>query len=440
MLEKVKKIIEENNLIEKGDRLVVAVSGGPDSVVLLHVLNRLKETYDLKLYVCHLNHMLRGQAADGDADYVAELCQAMAIPCFVEKQDIHALSKEMKMSFEEAAREARYDFFNRVLETCKAQKIAVAQNMNDQAETLLMRLFRGSGLEGLTAIKFKRDQIIRPLLGIKRDHIEAYCQKYDLKTRTDHTNFETLYTRNKIRLDVLPMIKERFNDQIIERLYETTLLLQDDLDFIESHVNDLYKKISDYKIPLELLEVHPSILSRLIRRIFLDFKALKNISAKNIQDIMQLIDRGSHGKYLVYGRLKFEINYQALWIYEVKESHPQEILLEEDRPFLDYVFHFSKDEHSISIDADKVKHPLTIRTRRAGDRFSPLGMTGQKKLKDFFIDLKVPAKLRNEIPLICDGETIVWVVGYRMSEAYKLDPSTQQVMHISYKKMEATCK
>lgn len=434
MKDKVLKTIKEKNLIEKGDTILVAVSGGPDSIALLHVLNAIKETYNLRLYACHLNHMLRGDAADGDADYVRDICQHLSIECFIEKKDINQLTKELKMSFEEAAREARYDMFYRLAGRVGADKIAIAQNMNDQAETILMRLFRGSGLEGLGAIKFKRDQIIRPILGIDRATIEHYCHINHLRPRVDHTNFQTDYTRNKIRLDLLPMIKETFNDQIIERLYETTMLLQDDLDYISGHVEDLYKTFKDHKLPLKELDVHPAILSRLIRRLFLDFGCLKNITVKNIRDITQLIHKGTHGKYLQYNQLKFEINYGELWIYTISDPINEEIQLSDQVTFQDYEFFLNDLYDAISIDESKVQGPLTIRTRKAGDKFYPLGMQGGKKLKDFFIDLKIPSKLRDEIPLICDSDSIIWVVGYRMSEKYKISNKTKNVIQISYRK------
>jgi len=430
MIEKMLETIKRENLIQKGHKIVVAVSGGPDSVAMLHALYSLKD-YDLTLYVCHLNHNYRGEASDGDAAYVKELSDSLGLESFIFSEDIEAYSKAHKLSFEEGARERRYALFEEVKEKTGADKIAVAQNMNDQAETLLMRLFRGSGLEGLTSIKYQRGYIIRPILECSRAAIEQYCEDHHLMTRTDHTNFETDYTRNKIRLDLLPYIKEHFNPNIIESLYQTSDLLKEDLNFIEKHVNQIYAEL-DKKILIEALPKDRAILSRLIRKIVEnETGSLKGVSYDQIDRVIKLIHM-PHGNRVSIKGLDFQKSYDHL-IYYVADSDPSSDILTEDKAFEGKFARVFIGQGGIQIDADKIKGPLRVRTRRPGDKFRPLGMKGRKKLKDFFIDLKIPAHERDQIYLVCDDENIIWVVGYRMSEDYKVTSDTTNKLHLSYK-------
>jgi tRNA(Ile)-lysidine synthase len=436
MIKQMLKTIEAEDLIHKGDKIVVAVSGGPDSVCLLHALWSIKEEYNLALYVCHLNHMLRGEMADADAEYVKTLSDELGLDSFIFTEDIEAYAHSTKMSFEEAAREKRYELFDLVCKQTGATKIAVAQNKNDQAETLLMRLFRGSGLEGLTAIKFKRDHIIRPILGVSREMIEAYCLEHQLKTRTDHTNFETDYTRNKIRLELIPYIKEHFNSNIIEGLYQTTQLLNQDLSYIEQTVDDIYKTINKKTIKLDDLSLDDAILSRLIRRLLSDQTgSLKGVTFDQINALLDMIKNRKHGNKMNIKGLWFEISYADLLIGQDHIRNESSVLLT-NQPVqmfdqqIERVTKGDSSENLIVIDTDKIKGQLQVRSRQNGDRFKPLGMSGHKKLKDFFIDLKIPVHKRDQIVLLCDDERIIWVIGYRLSEDYKVTAKTTHKTYI----------
>lgn len=440
MMNTVKEYIKKYNLLSQGDRVVVAVSGGPDSVVLLHVLKCLQATYDLTLTVCHLNHQLRGEAADADADFVEKLANQWGLKAYIFSQDVNQYSKRHKMSFEEGAREVRYHLFNKVMAETQSNKLAVGQNKNDQAETFFIRLFRGAGLEGLTGIKFKRDHIIRPLLGVDRQMIEAYLESNGLQARLDLTNDETIYTRNKVRHEVLPYIQKAFNEKIVDQVYTTSLLLQDDLDFIEGQVQAVYQDLAltgdAYTVAIEKLEgLHDSLLSRLIRKMVLKhLDNLKEVHYGHVKEIMALIRANKHGNcYILKDKLCFEISYDTLRVYASSEKKG----LKSTAFKLNEVFTWqgqslevldlavsSRDSHTITIDADCIQGPLVVRTRQAGDRFSPLGMKGSKKLSDFMIDLKIPAFQRDDILLLCDDQEIIWVVGHRMSDHYKISGDT----------------
>ncbi|MBI9014007.1 MAG: tRNA lysidine(34) synthetase TilS [Clostridiales bacterium] len=437
MLNQMIQIIKKNNLIDKGDKIVVAVSGGADSTALLHGLHSIKNDYDLELYVCHLNHQLRGEDADGDATYVKKLSDLLGLKSYIFSKDIENLAKDMKMSFEEAAREVRYELFDYVLKETGSNKVAVAQNMNDQAETILMRLFRGSGLEGLTATKFKRGHIIRPLLGIRRRDIEKYCKEHDLMYRTDHTNFETDYTRNKIRLELIPYIEKNFNEKVIEKLFDTTQLLTEDLRFIETYVEDVYNRcVKKESVLLSDLELENAILSRVLRKIIDQQVSLKGVSYESVKEIMDMVRSQKHGNEKNVKGLVFKISYKQLLFYKKCTNGVEPTLF--DRYFdyngnrleqLDSVDSNSRD--IVTVDRDKIKGSLFIRTRKPGDRFSPLNMKGTKKLKDFLIDQKVPVHRRDDVLLLCDEEQIIWVAGYRLSDLYKVDSHTKN--KISFK-------
>ncbi|MBN2795502.1 MAG: tRNA lysidine(34) synthetase TilS [Clostridia bacterium] len=448
MIEKVELAIETYKLIEPGDKIVVAVSGGPDSMALLHSLHTLSKTYFLKLYVCHLNHMLRGEDADEDARTVKAFCDDLHIESYIFSRDIEAYAKVNQMGFEEAARDVRYKLFDYVLEKTGANKIAVGQNMNDQAETLLMRLYRGAGLEGLTAIKYKRDHVIRPLLGINRDEIEAYVLQHNIKTCLDKTNLETDYSRNKIRLEVIPYIKENFNENIIKRLYETTMQLQEDADFIDQTVENTYRDFvhNQDQVNLNLwCTLHIAVQKRLLRKVVLKQSgSLKDFSGIQLNQLIELIQKKSHGTKLLVKGIYFEISYDNLLIYKEDTKGLIETPFKPGETFI-YKNQCLKvinledlkaTKHVITIDVEKIVGELKIRTRLPGDRFAPLGMKGTKKLKDFMIDEKIPAKDRDDVLLLCDDEHIIWVVGYRMSELYKIDASTLESLTIKWQKCE----
>ncbi len=209
MYRKVLSYIKDNNLIKPNDKILIALSGGPDSICLLNVLFELREKLNISIAAAHLNHLLRGEDAFEDEKYVINICNHMGIECFVKRVDINAYSKESKLSSEMAGRSARYDFFDEILKKEGFNKIATAHNANDQAETVLFRLMRGTGLEGLGGIRASRDdKIIRPILCLSREEVENYVKLKNLNPRIDKTNFEKIYNRNKIRLDILPYIKE----------------------------------------------------------------------------------------------------------------------------------------------------------------------------------------------------------------------------------------
>ncbi|MBZ4646738.1 MAG: tilS [Clostridia bacterium] len=451
-------------MFQNGDKIVVGVSGGPDSVCLLHVLNLLKDEYQIKLYAAHLNHQLRGQAAEQDAAYVKELCEKLQVPVYIKSVDIRQLSKERAISEEVAGREERYAFFFKIARQVGARKIAVAQNMNDQAETVLMRFIRGTGLEGLSGIKpVREDGVVRPLLETDREAIEQYCQENGLNPRLDETNLKSIYTRNKIRLDLIPYIIKEHNSGFIQTAAKTAELIREDNDFIKDFVNNMIEKQlrADSKgiyIPVTfLLNQHLAIQRRVIRKAIDILKGnTANIEYKHIEEIVQMVNGKNTGKNIgkaldLPEGLRMEIVYNDVYLFRKGDSdkknnsfyYPlkldQQIFIKEiNMTVTAYVSakenlkNIELNDFTKAFDYNVINEEIYIRNRLPGDKFTPLGMDGTKKLKDFFIDLKVPRNKRDKVPIVATDKDILWVVGYRINDKYKCTNKTADVLIIQF--------
>ncbi|WP_094549117.1 tRNA lysidine(34) synthetase TilS [Petroclostridium xylanilyticum] len=460
----VRQTINKYSMFQNGDKIVVGVSGGPDSVCLLHVLNLLKDEYQIKLYAAHLNHQLRGQAAEQDAAYVKELCEKLQVPVYIKSVDIRQLSKERAISEEVAGREERYAFFFKIARQVGARKIAVAQNMNDQAETVLMRFIRGTGLEGLSGIKpVREDGVVRPLLETGREAIEQYCQENGLNPRLDETNLKSIYTRNKIRLDLIPYIIKEHNSGFIQTAAKTAELIREDNDFIKDFVNNMIEKQlrADSKgiyIPVTfLLNQHLAIQRRVIRKAIDILKGnTANIEYKHIEEIVQMVNGKNTGKNIgkaldLPEGLRMEIVYNDVYLFRKGDSdkknnsfyYPlkldQQIFIKEiNMTVTAYVSakenlkNIELNDFTKAFDYNVINEEIYIRNRLPGDKFTPLGMDGTKKLKDFFIDLKVPRNKRDKVPIVATDKDILWVVGYRINDKYKCTNKTADVLIIQF--------
>lgn len=455
--------IKDNNLINPKDRILVALSGGPDSVCLLNILYNLKEELDIEIGAAHLNHMLRDEDAFQDEEYVKNLCESFDIPCFVKRVDINKYSKENKMSSEMAGRDARYNFFDEVIREHGYNKIATAHNANDQAETILFRLMRGTGIEGLCGIKVCRDKIIRPILCLSRKEVEEYIEVNNLKPRIDKTNFEKIYNRNKIRLDILPYIKENFNEDIIQTLNRMSVLLQKDNEFIEKSARSFYEKYcveqQDYFIiKKKMFDNHEAVVTRVIRYALTNFsKTHYDFEMKHIYDICNLAKNNSGKVIDLPNKIYAENIYGDIYIKERIINNnihvKQEIKINKDDidgkkiAFQNNIIEFSlvNNDSSLNLkqniliryfDFDKINNFISLRNRKNGDKISPLGMSGSKKLKDIFIDMKIPKEERDSVPLLCFDENISWIVGLRVSEEYKITNKTKNILKVIVKREE----
>ncbi len=308
MEEKILEIIKRYNLIENGDKIVVGVSGGPDSITLLNVLKNIKEKEIIKfnLVVCHINHMIREEAIS-DEKYVEEYCKKNNIEFFAKRIKVEEMAEKEKIGTEEAGRKARYEFFNEILNKTNANKIATAHTANDNAETVLMNIIRGSGTLGLKGIEAKNGKLIRPLIECKRSEIEKYCKGENLNPRIDKTNFENIYTRNKVRNMLIPYIENNFNPNIIEAINRLSDLSKQENDFLEKLTKEAYKKIlveqKKNEIILDLNSFNSQeivIKNRLVLyTINILFGTRSGIEKKHIEDIIKLCSNNIGNKFLI---------------------------------------------------------------------------------------------------------------------------------------------
>ena len=304
--EEVLKTIRKYNLINAGDSIVVGVSGGPDSICLLHILNTLKDELQFKIYVAHVNHMIR-DVADEETAYVQNFCNNLGIECFVKKIDILKLAKEEKKGTEEAGRNVRYAFFDEVLKKTNSNKIATAHNSNDKAETVILNILRGSGVSGLKGIEAIRDEkYIRPLIETERDKIEQYCNENNLNPKYDESNNENIYHRNKVRNEIIPYIKENFNQNIIGTINRLSEVASEENDYMQLLTKNTFENIStnnNGEIILNLKKFN--ILDLVIKRRVILYTinellhTTNGIEKVNIDDIVKLCNNNVGNKYLM---------------------------------------------------------------------------------------------------------------------------------------------
>ena len=454
MLKKVISYIEKNKILQDGDSVLLGVSGGADSVCMLHVLYSLREKYHLKLYVVLVNHGIRGSEAKRDADFVEQMAENLQIPFRVVTANIPEMAKEQKLSEEEAGRIFRYNTFEQVANEVGANKIAVAHNLNDNSETVLFNLFRGSRLKGLRGISPMRGQIIRPLLCCSRNEIEQYLQENNLSYCTDSTNKETDYSRNRIRLKLMPYIKENINQKAEYNIVNAAENLSQVYEYIYGEAQKAYRiHVKDNVLLNSAEDLNVVILQEVVRMWILENTGrLKDIKANHVNIVIGLLsNQVSKKSELPYG-LKLIKTYEGVKVLlennEGKDSNGQTII--EDGKIFNTekitvtVENESFDKSNIPdllytkwLDYDKIKG-LTLRKRLPGDYIeisgSESGRSVKKKLKKYFIDNKIPQEERNNIWLLADGNHVVWIVGYRISEMCKVTDSTKRIIKITYNK------
>ena len=449
MMKKVLDFVNKNNILEHGDSVILGVSGGADSVCMLHLLNSLKEDLGIELTVVHVNHGIRGIEAEQDAEFVEHISEELGVECKIFHIDIPAIATQKKMSEEEAGRIERYAVFESVAEEIGANKIAVAHNLNDNSETVLFNLFRGSKLKGMTGIPVKREKIIRPLLCLTRKEIEEYLEKHHLDYCIDSTNKETEYSRNKLRLDILPYIKENINSKAEEHIVNTAQSLREIYDYIECQTDEAYENYVKNNIILNESKDLPSvILKEVVRRwIFNNTGSLKDITATHIDMVISLLHNSVSKKIEIPCSFIIKKGYQGIELGEREEPKKKigQVLLEDNKINQVEYFSVSFEKSSINkenvpdlmytkwFDYDKINN-LLLRSRQPGDYIIIDKKGGKKKLKDYFIDEKVPREKRDEILLLADGSHIVWIVGYRISEYFKVSDETKNIIKIAYDK------
>ena len=445
MRKKARNTIEKFHMFPQRAKMIVGLSGGADSVALLHVLCSLKEEFQWEITAVHIHHGLRGADADKDASFAEEFCKKLGIPCIVRKFDVKVEAKKRKLGEEETGRILRYEVFREV--AGKDGFIAVAHHQKDQAETILMRLCRGTGLTGLAGMAPVRGNICRPLLFCSRGEIEEYCKENGLNWREDATNQEETYTRNKLRLRVLPLLEE-INPKAVEHISETAELLALDEDFLDQQASVCYEsvKLDGAEVALDrqkLLELHPAMRKRVLRKAMSAFLSV-DISQAQIEAMEDLLQKESGKSRDFLEGIRAENRYDALVLslnQEKQEGYRYALFMDETVMIPEANIsvtiwlsetHAGNTDDTKCFNFDQVNGDLSCRTRKTGDFISM--KNGRKKIKDLFIDEKVPRNERETLPLITAGEEVLWAVGLRVSEKYQPDENTKKYLYIRIEK------
>ena len=458
------RTITEYEMIARGERVIVGVSGGADSICLLDMLREYRLEYPFSIIVVHVEHGIRGSESLEDARFVEQLCENWQIPCRVERVDVNALAKQEGLSLEEAGRKTRYEIFERYRAEYNADKIAVAHNQNDQAETVLLNLTRGTGLRGMGGILPMRDKIIRPLLFLSRAEIENWLTQRKLLYRIDHTNLKTDYTRNRLRLQVLPELERGVNSEAVKHIAEAAAHLQKAEKYLSDQAQQLHKhcaKTTNWGIEISLPEfcagedvLQEYVMRQCIRELFPDV-GLKDYTTGHIEKLKQLAKMPCGKRINLPGIEAVRQREQLL----LKKTFPGKEIsrqphIEKDDPKIcplpgdgEYKLHggcfhveylerpgnmqsFPEKKYTKWLAYDTMKNDVCLRTRKTGDYLIINTSGGRKKLNDYLIDRKIPRDERDSVFLVAQGSHVLWVVGERISEAAKVTEKTERLLKI----------
>ena len=443
-MESVLKTIKKDMLFKSGEVVGVACSGGIDSICLLHYLNTIKEDLDIDIVAINIDHQIRPTSAD-DSSFVASFCRRNRIRCYKFKVNALEIAKEEKICLEEAARIARYKAFDGLVEKGYVDKIVIAHHMQDQAETVLLNIFRGTGLKGASGMSTKQSHYIRPMLNTTKDEIYAYANINNLEHVEDETNQSNEYSRNFLRNEIMPKIRQHWKN-IDNNLINFSKICKQDDEFIENQIcfDNLILEKNLAKIPLCEFAYNESVINRILRKAFSHLNKLKDIEKKHLELITNLVATGANGAKLSLPnniKASLEYDYLTLSTTEKKEKLTPKDFKTGLTVFENYgkakikktsKFEIGK-ENELVIDAKKLPVTAKWRTKQFGDVFAKFG-SGEKKLKDYFIDVKIPNRIRNDIPVLADEKEVYCVLGYEISEKVKVDENTKMAYVIKFEK------
>ncbi len=465
----VEQTITDYGMFEPQDSVLVGVSGGPDSVALLQVLMALAPKFDLRLGIAHLNHGLRRHESDSDAQFVAALAAQFDLPFYTQKVDASQFQSDSKLSLEEAARRLRYTFYGETASRHGFDKIALGHHGDDNAELILMNLFRGSGPLGLAGIPPKRNEkIVRPLMRLKRSDIIEFLEANGLRYVSDTSNLDPKYLRNRIRHHLIPLLQTSYNPKIIETLNRLASIVSLEEKWMDEIIQPIFTAAVLFEqedtlgisVP-KLSAIHPAALRRILRKAIAKIKGnLRRITYVHIDSVMRLLEKEpGKGSLDLPDRIRIRRRESMLFIsketralrdpnlkarpdeplaFEYRISRPDTVLLQEINAQITFseikaaeLPDFRQAGHQTAFfDMKRLSFPLIIRNFRPGDRFTPLGMRGTQKVKTFFINQKVPKDQRSKCPILLSQGKIIWVAGYRIDESVKVTPATEKVLRV----------
>jgi len=460
LLKKVKEYIVKNKLLEIGDTVVLAVSGGPDSLCLLHLVNKLAGEMQLKLIIAHLDHCLRPEGKT-EAEEIAKLAAMMKLPCETKAVNIARLKNDLKVGEEEAGRKARYDLLLETAIKYGATKIATGHHRDDLSETVLLNIIRGSSVDGLAGILPRRYWkgcfLIRPLLCLQRNEIESFCEEQGFEPFTDSSNLETEYKRNQVRLKLIPYLEKQYNPKIKESLAGLAELARHDRLFLQTLSRKKYRELASvhqqglYFNIADLQALPTAIRSRVLYIAVNKYLPAGKIGRFHLERLQEMVENGNTGIKLSFpAGLRGQVIYDRLMLTMAGER-PSKPVTPRKLPVPGRVnlpggytitsrtvnrmdIKWPPKKYQAFLDYDHLPRvDLKVRSRQPGDIFHPQGALGAKKLKDFFIDQKIPRSRRDEIPIVTIGNDIIWVTGIRISDKYRIGASTETILVLEYK-------
>jgi tRNA(Ile)-lysidine synthase len=472
LIKTVKETVIKHSMFKAGDGVLASVSGGADSIALVHILLKLLPEFDLHMGIAHFDHGLRASESDRDAEFVVSVANKLNLPCYIKKADVKKFSTHYKLSTEEAGRILRHKFLIETAQKHGFDKIALGHHKNDMAETVLINILRGSGPQGISGIPPKRDMFIRPLINISQTDIEYFLRSENINHITDSSNMDLRFIRNRIRNRLIPLLASEYNSEIVETLNRTAEILREEQIWLDSLINPLFERIklpdNNANIRLfipELKKMPIAAARRIIRKAVLEVKGnLKGVGLRHMDAIFELINAGKDENQFDFpglvrikrendilmivrckknGRVKCIADHNGMQrsVFEYRIGGPQTVYIKEiDRLiqltelssiqvlWLKESNFYSADPQEAYMDMASLSYPLIIRSFRPGDRFKPLGLSGFQKLKKFFVNNKVPFFERKNIPILECSRKIIWVAGYRIDDSVKVKPSTQRVL------------
>jgi len=453
--------VVRHHLISRGDHVLVAVSGGPDSIALLHLLAHQRESLAIgRISVLHFNHRLRGAESDADCVFVRSVAEKMGLPVVCGEEDVRRYRQGRTISMEMAARERRHRFFRQSLDRYSAQRIALGHTSNDQAEEVLLRLLRGVGPSGMEGMRpLGHGGVIRPLLFAARAEILEYLHDLKIPFREDSSNLEPVCRRNVLRLQVLPLLEKHFHPRLVRTLSRHARLVAEEESWWSDRMRAMWPEIcpseTSGRVELDreaLRALHPALQRRVFRHAVEQFQGhLMGISTAHVLALCRLAATDASGKEIhLPGGLRAVAEGHRIFLALASEAAgpvaPAAGRLIVPAPgrydYAGMTIDIRKEvsakpgsgalptpvPNAAHMDADAIRWPMTIRSWKPGDRFRPLGLHGTKKLQDFFTDSKIPRSERSRIPLLCDGEKICWVVGRRLDDRVKVTPQTKEII------------
>jgi tRNA(Ile)-lysidine synthase len=451
----VRKTISEFNMLAPGDRVIVAVSGGADSIALLLCLSRLATEFNLSLVVGHLNHRIRGNEGDSDQEFVRQISSNLGIPFFSETIEVKKQATERKENLEQLARQVRYEFLHKTASALNAQKIAVGHTLNDQAETVLFRFLRGSGIQGLSAIHpIVGGIVIRPLLGCTRAGILGYLKQQGAAFREDSTNKDLCHTRNRIRQELLPSLEKQYNPQLIHTLGRMAGLARENWSFIRSEAKKIYTAIhqkvdEDISLPVaEIGGLHPALQKQVLRCALESCSgSLSGVTSQHINSLLSLCGKKSGSRILLPNRMAAIRQFDKVLILKskpllIKEfsytlAIPGQCLVPETGGLLiaQICEESAKDlkrdsKNKAFFELAVLPDALTVRSRTPGDRYGGLG---HRKVKKMLIDRKIPLAQRLILPMVVAGRDVIWIPGFRPARDYEARSVSGKCVMLEFK-------